>query len=136
MSSPLVPAIEFIHVPVPWRSLLPGWLTRLWPSRTWIIRIPLQDRRRKVVHQGRRHADSGAGLKYRPRNTTMRLISSIGEWLDERLQIDSTISETAEHEVPRKPASWFYVFGSAAFAVFMLQIVTGILLALIYVPSA
>ena len=66
----------------------------------------------------------------------MRLISSIGEWLDERLQIASTIRETAEHEVPRKTASWFYVFGSAAFAVFMLQIVTGILLALIYVPSA
>src|ERR1700693_2881320 len=66
----------------------------------------------------------------------MRLISSIGEWLDERLQLASTIRETAEHAVPRKTASWFYVFGSAAFAVFMMQIVTGILLALIYVPSA
>ena len=64
----------------------------------------------------------------------MRLISSIGEWLDARLQIGATIRETAEHEVPRKTASWFYVFGSAAFAVFMMQIVTGILLALIYVP--
>ena len=66
----------------------------------------------------------------------MRLISSIGEWLDERLQLASTIRETAEHAVPRKTASWFYVFGSAAFAVFIMQIVTGILLALIYVPSA
>jgi len=66
----------------------------------------------------------------------MRLIASIGEWLDERLQIGASIRETAEHEVPRKSASWFYVFGSAAFAVFILQIVTGIMLALIYVPSA
>jgi ubiquinol-cytochrome c reductase cytochrome b subunit len=66
----------------------------------------------------------------------MRLISSVGEWLDERLQLASSIRETAGHAVPRKTASWFYVFGSAAFAVFMLQIVTGILLALIYVPSA
>ena len=66
----------------------------------------------------------------------MRLISSIGEWLDERLQVASTIRETAEHRIPRETSSWFYVFGSAAFAVFILQIVTGILLALIYVPSA
>ncbi len=66
----------------------------------------------------------------------MRLITSIGKWLDARLQIGSTIRETAQHEVPRETASWFYVFGSAAFVVFLLQIVTGILLALIYVPSA
>jgi ubiquinol-cytochrome c reductase cytochrome b subunit len=66
----------------------------------------------------------------------MRLIKSIGEWLDERLQIGEVIKETAEHSVPRETASWFYVFGSAAFVVFMLQIVTGIMLAFIYVPSA
>ena len=51
----------------------------------------------------------------------MRLISSIGEWLDERLQVASTIRETAEHRIPRETSSWFYVFGSAAFAVFILQ---------------
>jgi len=66
----------------------------------------------------------------------MRLIESIGEWLDARLQLGSSIRETMEHPVPRETASWFYVFGSAAFVVFMLQIVTGIMLALIYVPSA
>ena len=65
----------------------------------------------------------------------MRLIASIAKWLDARLQIGGTIRETAEHAVPRATASWFYVFGSAAFVVFLLQIVTGILLALIYVPS-
>src|SRR5271168_3658904 len=66
----------------------------------------------------------------------MRLIETIGKWLDARLQIGDTIRETAEHSVPRDTASWFYVFGSAALVVFMLQIVTGIMLALIYVPSA
>src|ERR1700729_1401288 len=66
----------------------------------------------------------------------MRLIASIGKGLAERLQLGSSIRETAQHEVPRETASWFYVFGSAAFVVFLLQIVTGILLALIYVPSA
>jgi ubiquinol-cytochrome c reductase cytochrome b subunit len=66
----------------------------------------------------------------------MRLIETIGKWFDARLQIGETLRETAEHPVPRETASWFYVFGSAAFVVFMLQIVTGIMLALIYVPSA
>ncbi len=66
----------------------------------------------------------------------MRLIASIWKWLDARLQIGAAIREVAEHPVPRETASWFYVFGSAAFVVFMLQIVTGIMLALIYVPSA
>src|SRR5260370_20238799 len=66
----------------------------------------------------------------------MRLIHKIGDWFDLRLQLGAQIRETAEHRVPRKTASWFYVFGSAALTVFMLQVVTGILLALIYVPSA
>ncbi|HKN23836.1 MAG TPA: cytochrome b N-terminal domain-containing protein, partial [Candidatus Acidoferrum sp.] len=66
----------------------------------------------------------------------MGLIGQIGQWFDERLQLAAPIREAAEHPVPRNTASWFYVFGSAALTVFLLQLVTGILLALIYVPSA
>jgi ubiquinol-cytochrome c reductase cytochrome b subunit len=66
----------------------------------------------------------------------MGLIRKIGEWFDARLQLAGAIRETAEHRVPRDTASWFYVFGSAALVVFIMQIVTGILLAMVYVPSA
>jgi len=66
----------------------------------------------------------------------MRLMSRIGEWFDQRLQLAAPIREASEHPVPRNTASWWYVFGSAALVVFLLQLVTGILLALIYVPSA
>jgi ubiquinol-cytochrome c reductase cytochrome b subunit len=66
----------------------------------------------------------------------MDLIKKVGDWLDQRLQLGTPIREVAEHSVPRETASWFYVFGSAALTIFGLQIVTGILLALIYVPSA
>jgi len=66
----------------------------------------------------------------------MRLISQIGEWFDSRLQLAAPVREAVEHPVPRNTASWWYVFGSAALTVFLLQIVTGIMLALIYVPSA
>ena len=66
----------------------------------------------------------------------MRLIAQIGEWFDRRLQLAAPIREVAEHPVPKNTASWWYVFGSAALVVFLLQLVTGIMLALIYVPSA
>jgi ubiquinol-cytochrome c reductase cytochrome b subunit len=66
----------------------------------------------------------------------MRLIRQVGEWFDQRLQLGQTIRETMEHPVPRQTASWWYVFGSAALTVFIFQVVTGILLALVYVPSA
>jgi ubiquinol-cytochrome c reductase cytochrome b subunit len=66
----------------------------------------------------------------------MGLIGQIGDWFERRLQLAGPIRETAEHAVPRNTASWFYVFGSAALTIFILQIVTGILLAMIYVPSA
>jgi len=66
----------------------------------------------------------------------MRLMGRVGEWFDQRLQLGRPIREVMEHPVPRQTASWWYVFGSAALTVFLFQIVTGILLALVYVPSA
>jgi ubiquinol-cytochrome c reductase cytochrome b subunit len=66
----------------------------------------------------------------------VRLIARIGEWLDRRLQLAGAIQEMAAHPIPRRSASWWYVFGSAALTVFGVQIVTGILLTLVYVPSA
>ncbi len=66
----------------------------------------------------------------------MRLARQIGHWFDQRLQLGIPLREVIEHPVPKQTASWAYVFGSAALTVFMFQIVTGILLALVYVPSA
>jgi ubiquinol-cytochrome c reductase cytochrome b subunit len=66
----------------------------------------------------------------------MRLVRRVGEWLDQRLQLGRTIREVMEHPVPRQTASWWYVFGSAALTIFLFQVVTGSLLALIYLPSA
>jgi ubiquinol-cytochrome c reductase cytochrome b subunit len=66
----------------------------------------------------------------------MRRLKALYTWFDSRLQLSEPIKEMALHPVPNKTASWWYVFGSAAFVLLMLQIVTGILLALVYVPSA
>jgi len=66
----------------------------------------------------------------------MSKLEKIADWFDRRLQLGGVIRETMAHPVPRKSASWWYVFGSAALTLFILQVFTGIMLALIYVPSA
>jgi ubiquinol-cytochrome c reductase cytochrome b subunit len=57
-------------------------------------------------------------------------------WFEQRLGLGKPIIEMAEHEVPENTSSWWYVFGSAATVLLGLQVVTGILLALVYAPSA
>jgi ubiquinol-cytochrome c reductase cytochrome b subunit len=65
----------------------------------------------------------------------MRWIKQTYDWLELRLQLEAPIKDAVLHPVPRNTASWWYVFGSAAFTLLLLQIVTGILLAIVYVPS-
>jgi ubiquinol-cytochrome c reductase cytochrome b subunit len=57
-------------------------------------------------------------------------------WFERRLGLGTPIIEAAEHEVPESTSSWWYVFGSAATVILGLQVMTGILLALVYTPSA
>src|SRR2546427_4016016 len=136
MPRPLVPAIELVHVPVSRWRLLCGRLARLRTAGAWLVRISLQDRSGKSLHQSRRDPHARARRCRRRGEAVVRLIESVSDWLDQRLQLATSIRATMAHPVPRETASWFYVFGSAALTVFVLQIVTGILLALVYVPSA
>ncbi|HEV2620325.1 MAG TPA: cytochrome b N-terminal domain-containing protein [Acidobacteriaceae bacterium] len=57
-------------------------------------------------------------------------------WFEDRLGLGKPILEAIEHEVPESTASWWYVFGSAATVLLVLQIMTGVLLGLVYSPSA
>jgi ubiquinol-cytochrome c reductase cytochrome b subunit len=63
-------------------------------------------------------------------------VRSTLRWLEERAGLGGAVAPVLDHPVPRSTASWWYVFGSATLALFVLQIATGICLALIYVPSA
>ena len=65
----------------------------------------------------------------------MSRIKRLYNWFEMRLQLEGPVKDAALHPVPRNTASWFYVFGSAATTLLAAQIVTGILLALVYVPS-
>lgn len=57
-------------------------------------------------------------------------------WLDDRLHLTALYASTAGHEVPASSGSWFYIFGSATLLCFIIQVVTGSLLAFVYIPSA
>jgi ubiquinol-cytochrome c reductase cytochrome b subunit len=54
---------------------------------------------------------------------------------DDRTGLLTGFRQVLEHPVPPR-TGWWYVFGSATFLAFMLQVVTGIALATAYVPSA
>jgi ubiquinol-cytochrome c reductase cytochrome b subunit len=57
-------------------------------------------------------------------------------WFEQRLGLGAPVIDAIEHEVPENTSSWWYVFGSAATVLLGLQVMTGVLLALVYTPSA
>ena len=64
------------------------------------------------------------------------MLRTITLWIDERLHASKLFVSTAGHLVPISSGSWFYVFGSGTLLCFVIQILTGICLAFVYVPSA
>jgi ubiquinol-cytochrome c reductase cytochrome b subunit len=65
----------------------------------------------------------------------MRALREIWEWFDHRLGLSDTLGPLMKHAVPRD-AKWWYVFGSATLLAFVVQVVTGVMLAFSYIPSA
>jgi len=63
-------------------------------------------------------------------------LARIGTWFDERLHFTESILPPIVHSVPSNAASWAYVFGSATLLCLVMQILTGICLALVYAPAA
>jgi ubiquinol-cytochrome c reductase cytochrome b subunit len=66
-------------------------------------------------------------------------LKKIGNWFDARVGFSETVLPMMLHPVPRSiegPMGWWYVFGSASMTLLLVQILTGIGLALVYVPSA
>ncbi len=61
-------------------------------------------------------------------------MKGIWSMLDDRLGISSAIMPIITHPVPRD-VNWWYVFGSAALVAFIMQVITGVALAFIYVPA-
>ncbi len=65
----------------------------------------------------------------------MKLAGRMWSWIDDRTGLSKLADTALRHPVP-PGAGWLYVFGSATLVAFVVQVVTGILLATVYVPSA
>jgi ubiquinol-cytochrome c reductase cytochrome b subunit len=65
----------------------------------------------------------------------MRILRRMWQWLDDRTGIVALVKPLAVHPVPPN-TGWSYIFGSATLTAFLLQVVTGIALATVYVPSS
>ena len=63
-------------------------------------------------------------------------LTNMALWFERRLHIVKIWESSAGHPIPKSSASWFYTFGSMTLLCFVIQVLTGILLAMIYVPSA
>ncbi len=69
----------------------------------------------------------------------MQPLRTIGRWLEHRLQLGQTLLPVLKHPVPAAlagPAGWWYVFGSMTMTLFVVQVITGICLSMVYVPAA
>ena len=65
----------------------------------------------------------------------MKILLSIAAWLEDRTGLWKAMAPVLKHPIPQG-TDWFYVFGSATLIAFIIQVVTGIALALVYTPSA
>ena len=63
------------------------------------------------------------------------MVGGLLGWTESRSGVISFVQPILTHRVPRD-AKWWYVFGSASLMFFGIQVVTGILLATMYAPSA
>jgi ubiquinol-cytochrome c reductase cytochrome b subunit len=64
-----------------------------------------------------------------------KAVSACMEWLDDRTGIRSLMHEALHEPIPGG-ARWAYIFGSGLLYLFLSQVVTGVFLALYYVPSS
>lgn len=64
-----------------------------------------------------------------------KFFKRIWAWIDDRTGITELIMPLLKHPAPPR-ALWSYVFGSATLFLFMLQVITGVALSLLYQPSS
>ncbi len=73
---------------------------------------------------------------WRQRKTWKPLTTRAVEWVDERYELSPVLSKLAAKPVPRFAMKWWYCLGGITAFLFVVQGITGIMLAFYYKPSA
>ena len=105
---------QFVHVPVPRRSVLRGWHRRRRPAAVALAAL-------SGARQKRRGADSNVAHSHHQIIMLKRIFHRVWDWVDDRTGLPEVIGKTARHLVP-PDAKWWYVFGSATLCAFMVQV--------------
>jgi ubiquinol-cytochrome c reductase cytochrome b subunit len=67
-----------------------------------------------------------------------RVGRAVGRWIGLRFELEDSVGAVLTHPVPSAlegPVGWWYVFGAATLSIFIVQVVTGVGLAMTYVPA-
>ncbi|TMD86837.1 MAG: cytochrome bc complex cytochrome b subunit [Chloroflexi bacterium] len=112
-----------IPLPLPRRPLRHHRKEHRWPAAEAAAAVRPPHRWHDPLHPEQLH-----GI------TLMGWIAAVYDWLDERAAIRSLLRKGLYEAVPVRGA-WFYTLGSATLVLILLQLVTGIFLTLLYVPS-
>src|SRR6266852_8653710 len=119
-----------------------GWRTAPvpLPLSRWALRHQRHQRRRSTakalasVRASHRRHDPLRPEPLYGGDLVVRRLGAAYDWFDERTAIRSLLRKGLYEAVPVRGA-WFYTLGSATLVLILLQLVTGIFLTLLYVPS-
>jgi ubiquinol-cytochrome c reductase cytochrome b subunit len=73
--------------------------------------------------------------RFRSSPRSFPLLKRIFDWIEDRTGLKAAILPIIQHVVPPN-TGWYYVFGSATLVAFLIQVFTGTLLSLAYIPSS
>lgn len=76
-----------------------------------------------------------AGSAWVTRKPWRPIWARVTDWLDERYQVVEPAKKLLSKPVPRFATRWMYCLGGITFLLFLIQVVTGILLAFYYKPT-
>src|SRR5712692_4345921 len=122
-----------LRLPMPRLSVPPGRLGAARAGRLSPVAPDLEARRQPESDPGRRHRPGVLEMAIpHPRDIQVAVV----DWLDERYPFTKAVDEALYQRVPNFANAFYYCFGGMVFILIVLQLLTGILLALYYVPDA